>query len=232
MKEITILKQSIESSWYKPWNKRSLGLNIAGVMMIALLTAIFTVFFDIVMMKIGYIYLYFVLIFLMMGTYFFLIFLRTKGSATFFFGMNGLIGIPIEFVIEWEIENTLISPWSAVFWALIYVGYGLSIDLSLWMSKPGKNERRAILISSLISSISIILLSILALETLYKTSLDIPDVDHFLTYGYFLIPYSIVQGVMGSLLGWYIANKILEKRFQKEKSVLNQYILNGDKYNG
>ncbi|MHA2393323.1 MAG: hypothetical protein ACXAEX_15385 [Promethearchaeota archaeon] len=211
MKEVIILHQSRNSSWYKPWDKRSLGLNLIGFMSIAILTAIFTVFFDIVMIEIGYIYLYFVMIFLMMVTYFFKIYMKTEGTALFFFGINGLIGIPIELVIEWEIENTLISPWSAVYWALIYVAYGLTIDLSLRLLKPAKNERRAVLISSLISSVSFILLSILALETFYKENLTVPGFDHFLTYGYFLIPYSIIQGVMGGFIGWYIA-KNLRKR--------------------
>ena len=214
MKEIIILNQSIESSWYKPWNKRSLGLNIVGVLMIAIFTAVFTVFFDIVMIKIGYIYLYFVMIFLMMATYFFIVLLKTKGSATFFFGINGLIGIPIELILEWEIENSLNSPWSAVFWAVVYVAYGLVIDFSLWLSKPGKNERRAVMISSLVSSVIIIILSIIALENFYNTAMEVPGFDHFLTYGYFLIPYAIVQGVMGGFLGWYIANVIIDKRIR------------------
>ncbi|UCC20882.1 MAG: hypothetical protein JSV62_06275 [Promethearchaeota archaeon] len=216
MKEIVMLYQSKHTSWYKPWDKRSLGLNIIGFMVIAVLTAIFTVFFDIVMIKIGYIYLYFVMIFLMMTTYFFCVYLKTKASATFFFGINGIIGIPIEFVIEWQIENTLASPWSALYWALIYIAYGLSIDISLWLLKPAKNERRAVMVSSLISSISIILLSILALETFYKIGLSVPGVDGFRTYEYFMIPYSIVQGVMGGFLGWYIANHLLERKNYKK----------------
>ena len=172
------------------------------------------------MIKIGYIYLYFVMIFLMMVTYFFLTFLKTKGSATFFFGINGFIGIPIELIIEWDIENTLKTPWSAVFWALIYVAYGLSIDLSLWLSKPGKNERKAVLISSLISTVSIIILSIIALENFYKSAMEVPGFEHFLTYDYFLIPYTVVQGVMGGFLGWYVANVILERRIQNENLIL------------
>jgi hypothetical protein len=220
MKEIIILYQTKNTSWYKPWTKRSFGFNLIGFILIAILTAIFTVFFDIVMMKIGYIYIYFVLIFLMTVTYFFCAYLKTKGSATFFFGINGIIGIPIELLLEWEIENTLASPWSAVYWALIYVAYGLSIDLSLWLAKPAKNERRAVLFSSLISSISIILLSILALTTFYKSGLSIPGTDDFLTYDYFMIPYSIIQGIMGAFLGWYIANYLLNKKMQKENSFM------------
>ncbi|MFW9783843.1 MAG: hypothetical protein ACFFFB_16275 [Candidatus Heimdallarchaeota archaeon] len=215
MKEVIILEQTRNSNWYKPWNKRSLGLNLIGFITIAILTSIFTVFFDIIMMEIGYIYIYFVMIFLMMVTYFFKIYLKTEGTALFFFGINGVIGIPIELVIEWEIENTLISPWSAVFWALIYVGYGFSIDLSLRLLKPLKNERRAVLLSSLLSSISFILLSILALETFYKTDLSVSGVDHFLTYGYFLIPYSIIQGVMGGFLGWCLANSLIKREVEK-----------------
>ncbi|MFX1456909.1 MAG: hypothetical protein ACFFDB_16155 [Promethearchaeota archaeon] len=214
MKELIILQQSESSSWYKPWNKHSFSINLIGFMLIAVLTAVFTVFFDIVMIEIGYIYLYFVLIFLMMVSYFFIIYLKTKYTALFFFGINGLIGIPIELIIEWDIENTLISPWSAVFWALIYVGYGLSIDLSFWLLKPARNERRAVLISSLISSVIILLLSILALMTLYKPTASVPNSDNFLTYAYFLIPYSIIQGVMGAFLGWYTANFLTERKLK------------------
>ncbi len=219
MKEIIILHQTENLSWYKPWSKQTLGLNVIGFMIIAVLTAVFTVFFDIIMIEIGYIYLYFVMIFLMMATYFFCVYLKNRGSALFFFGLCGLIGIPIEFIIEWQIENTLKSPWGALYWALIYVGYGLSIDISLWLLKPAKNERKAVLISSFISSVSIILLSILAVSTFYKTGLLVPGVDDFLTYGYFMIPYGIIQGVMGGFLGWYIANNILKKRIQKENSI-------------
>ena len=100
MKELVILNQSQNTSWYKPWDKRSLGFNIMGFMLIAILTAVFTVFFDIVWLNIGYIYIYFVLIFLMLVTYLFAVILKTKGTATFLFGINGLIGIPIELIIE------------------------------------------------------------------------------------------------------------------------------------
>jgi hypothetical protein len=145
----------------------------------------------------------------MMVTYFFSVYLKTKGTAVFFFGLCGLIGIPIEFIIEWEIENTLNSPWCALYWALIYVGYGLSIDISVWLLKPAKNERKAVLISSLISSVSFILLSILAVGNFYKSGLPIPGIDGFLTYSYFMIPYSIIQGTMGAFMGWYFANYLL-----------------------
>ncbi|MFX1493079.1 MAG: hypothetical protein ACFFBZ_02225 [Promethearchaeota archaeon] len=219
MKEIIMLHQSQNTNWYKPWNKRSLGLNILGFMSIAIITAIFTVFFDIVMIEIGYIYLYFVMIFLMMITYFFYVYLKAKGTALFFFGLCGIMGIPIEFILEWQIENSLKSPWGAVYWALIYVAYGLSIDLSLWLSNPAKNERKAVLYSSLISSVSFILLSIVS-GSFYKSGFSVPGVDDFLTYGYFLIPYSIIQGVMGGFIGWYIANYILKNRIQKENSIM------------
>ncbi|MFX1490320.1 MAG: hypothetical protein ACFFBI_14310 [Promethearchaeota archaeon] len=212
MKELVMLHQIKRSNWYKPWNRRSVGLNLIGFMIIAILTLIFTIFFDIIMIKIGYIYLYFVMIFLMMITYFFITYLKTIGTAVFFFGINGIIGIPIELILEWQMENTLKSPWSAIYWALIYIAYGLSIDLSMWLLKPANNERRAVLISSFISSVMFIILSIVALTTFYKKSLSISEIDDFLTYGYFLIPYSIIQGVMGGFIGWYLADYLLERR--------------------
>ncbi len=221
MKEIVILHQIKSSVWYKPWNKRALSLNLIGFMIIAVLNAVFTVFFDIIMIEIGYIYLYFVMIFLMMETYFFCVYLKTKGTALFFFGLCGLIGVPIEYIIEWQIENTLASPWSALYWALIYVAYGLSIDFSLWVFKPHKNERKAVLISSLISSVSFILLSILALMTFYKSGLSVPGTADFLTYSYFMIPYTVIQGVMGAFIGWYIANYFLNKTNQNENIYKN-----------
>ena len=219
MKEIIMLHQTKNTSWHKPWNKRSLGLNIIGFISIALITAIFTVFFDIIMIEIGYIYLYFVMIFLMMITYFFCVYLKTLGTALFFFGLCGIIGIPIEIIVEWQIENTLKSPCGAVYWALIYIAYGLSIDLSLWLLKPAKNERKAVLFSSLISSVSFVLLSIVS-GFFYKSGFSVPGVDDFLTYGYFLMPYSIIQGVIGGFIGWYIANSILKNRIQKENLIM------------
>jgi hypothetical protein len=211
VKEIVMLYQTKNSSWYKPWDKRSFGFNLIGFMLIAIITAIFTVFFDIVMIGIGYIYLYFVMIFLMMTTYYFMVYLKTKGTATFIFGLCGIMGIPIELVIEWQVENTLASPWSALYWALIYVAYGLSIDFSLWILKPARNEKKAVLISSLISSVTFILLSTLALSTFYKSGLSVPGTRDFLTFSYFMIPYSIIQGIMGAFLGWYIANYFKER---------------------
>jgi len=96
----------------------------------------------------------------------------------------------------------------------------LSIDLSLWLLKPAKNERKAVLFSSLISSVSFVLLSIVS-GSFYKSGFSVPGVDDFLTYGYFLIPYSIIQGVMGGFIGWYLANYILKNRIQKENSIMN-----------
>jgi hypothetical protein len=49
--------------------------------------------------------------------------------------------------------------------------------------------------------------------------MKVPGFEHFLTYDYFLIPYSIIQGVMGGFIGWYLANVILDKRAQKENSI-------------
>ena len=60
------------------------------------------------------------------------------------------------------------------------------------------------------------MLSILALETIYKTGVSVPGVDGFRTYEYFMIPYSVIQGVIGGFMGWYIANHLLERRRYKE----------------
>ncbi|NVM16629.1 MAG: hypothetical protein HWN80_02865 [Candidatus Lokiarchaeota archaeon] len=38
---------------------------------------------------------------------------------------------------------------------------------------------------------------------------------NFLTYDYFLIPYAIIQGVMGGIIGWYAAKHLLERKSHK-----------------
>jgi hypothetical protein len=44
-----------------------------------------------------------------------------------------------------------------------------------------------------------------------------------------LISYSIVQGVMGGFLGWYLANFILERRVHMENSIMKYKNQNGGK---
>ena len=124
---------------------------------------------------------------------------KTNWFGIFAFGVSGLIGIGIELWLEYYKNPVLKSPWAAVGWGAIYILYGLSADLSIFLVKKMDNETLALLISSIIFSVLLIVLSIIPLQLFYIPS---PGVSKdFLTYWYFLIPYGIIQGVIGAYAG-------------------------------
>jgi len=121
-----------------------------------------------------------------------------------------LIGIGIELWLEYYTNPVLKSPWGAVGWGAIYVAYGLVADLSMYLVKIMRNETLAIILSSIIFCSFSIGLSIIPLKLFYITALAVTK--DFLTYGYFLIPFGIVQGAIGAFTGVNLAKIRWKKR--------------------
>ncbi|MBD3192498.1 MAG: hypothetical protein GF308_17800 [Candidatus Heimdallarchaeota archaeon] len=203
-----------ETDWFHPWTKKSLGWAILCFILLAGVNGGFTVFFDIVLTGIGFIYVYFSLLFFTGILYFFYVWLRVKWLGIFSFGLCGLIGIPIEWWLEWKIAGTLKSPWFAVGWGTIFAIYGIVADLSFWLLKPHENETRAVLLSALIFSLMLIVISIIPLSFFYKPSTE--ETAHFLTFWYFLIPFGIVEGVIGAFAGMHLAHDLRRKQKPKQ----------------
>ncbi len=196
-----------EISWFQKWTWKTVGWACICFLLIGIVTGLFTFLFDVLLFenKMGYAYHYFVLIFQTIILYFFYTKFKTNWFGVFAFGLNGLIGIGIELWLEYYENPVLKSPWAAVGWGAIYVGYGLTADLSMYLVKTMKNETLAIVLSAVIFSAISIVLSIIPLKLFY---VDSPGVTKgFLTYWYFLIPYGIIQGAIGAYVGLKLGQK-------------------------
>lgn len=196
-----------ENNWFQRWTWKTVGWASICFFLIACVTGLFTFLFDVMLFEnqIGYAYHYFVLIFQTLILYFFYSKLKVNWIGTFVFGFNGLIGIGIELWLEYYSNPVLKSPWAAVGWGAIYVGYGLAADLSMYLVKVLESETLAIVISSMLFAAISIVLSIIPLKLFY---IDNPEVTKdFLTYWYFLMPFGIIQSAIGAYAGMNLAKE-------------------------
>ena len=190
-----------EDQWFQKWTWKTVGWASVCFLIIAGVSGLFSLLFDVWLFEnqMGYVYIYFCLIFFTLSLYFFYMRFKTNWFGVFAFGINGFIGIGIELWLEYYRNPVLKSPWGAVGWGAIYVLYGLSADLSMFLVKKMNNETLALILSSIIFSVLLIVLSIIPLKLFYIPS---PGVSKdFLTYWYFLIPYGIIQGAIGAYAG-------------------------------
>ena len=167
----------------------------------------------------GYYYSYFAIIFYTLVLYFFYERFGNNWFGLFGFGLSGIIGIPIEYVLEWQTYHTLKSPWFAVAWGGIYILYGLVIDLLYWIFKLQNNQSITVIGSAMLFSVLFILISYLPLKTFY-ISVDTSDyIKDFLQFWYFMIPYSMIQGAIGAYTGSKIAQSILTRNNKESKQI-------------
>jgi hypothetical protein len=201
-----------EPTWFQKWSWKTVGWAFVCFLLLSLINGLFSYLFDVLLfeIEIGYAYFYFCIIFFTLILYFFYVKFKSNFFGTFAFGLMGIIGIGIEFWLEYYTNPVLKSPWFAVGWGAIYIMYGLIADASLVLVKYMKAEDMAIIISSIIFSTLILVLTILPLKTFYHTP-AIPPAKDYLTYWYFLIPFGIIQGAIGAMAGTYLARKISRK---------------------
>jgi hypothetical protein len=195
------------SDWFDKWSKKTLYWAVLCFFLIACVNGLMTFLFDVLLFEnqIGYVYIYFTIIFLTGILYFFYAKFRSNWFGLFAFGLCGIIGIGIELWLEYYTNPVLKSVWGAIGWGAIYILYGLAADSSMYLVKVMQNEKQAILISSAIFSLLLIVLSIIPLKLFYVPGPE--GAKDFLTYWYFLIPFGIIQGVIGAYTGYNLARE-------------------------
>ncbi|QEE16144.2 hypothetical protein DSAG12_01973 [Promethearchaeum syntrophicum] len=193
---------------FKKWDSHTFRWAFVCFLLIGSVNGLFTYLFDVLLFenKIGYGFFYFVLIFFGIILYYFYVRFQRNWFGIFAFGLMGFIGIGIELWLEYYTNPVLKSPWAAVGWGLIYCGYGLIADFSMCLKKIIQKEQTVILLSAGIFGLGSILLSIIPLQFFYVPNPD-EDAKSFLTYGVFLIPYAVLQTIMGAYIGMKLAQQ-------------------------
>jgi hypothetical protein len=194
------------SNWFQKWTWKTVGWATLGFLVISAITGLFSYLVDVLLFEntLGYVYSFFAMIFYSLFLAFFYTWQKKNFIGIFSFGLCGLIGIPIEWWLEYTVSGALRSPWFAVAWGGIYILYGISADIVLIFYNPKKNEKFAMLLMSLIFSICFIGLSLLALNTFYNPPSDPSTARSLFDYWYFLFPYGIIQSIIGGYCGYYL----------------------------
>lgn len=212
------------NSWFQKWTWKTVGWAFVCFLGISAITGLFSYLVDVLLFEntLGYVFAFFAMIFYTILLSFFYTWQRTNFIGVFAFGLSGLIGIPIEWWLEYSISGALKSPWFAVAWGGIYILYGLAADLGLLIYNPKKNEKLAMIIMSIVFSICFIGLSLLALLTFYNPPLDPSTAKSLLDYWYFLFPYGIIQSIIGGYSGYYLALEIRKKEQKENKKIRDE----------
>ncbi|MFW9922626.1 MAG: hypothetical protein ACFFDW_04965 [Candidatus Thorarchaeota archaeon] len=209
-----------EQNWFQKWSWKTAGWAMICFLAIAGINGLFSYLFDVLLFenKLGYVYTFFALIFFCTLLAFFYTWHQKNFFGIFSFGLCGLIGIPIEWWLEYSVSGVLKSPWGAVGWGGIYILYGLAADVSLILLNPQKNETMAILLTSLIFSGLFIVLSIIPLKLFYNPPAD-PLAKDIYSYWYLLIPYGLIQGVMGGYIGLQLGRVVRKRNQSKDEEI-------------
>lgn len=88
------------------------------------------------------------------------------------------------------------------------LNYGLIADFSMHLKNIIRKQQTVILLSATNFALGSILLSIIPLKFFYIPNPD-EEAKSFLTYGFFLIPYAILQTVLRAYVGMKMGEKKL-----------------------
>ncbi|MBN1330305.1 MAG: hypothetical protein JXA54_12600 [Candidatus Heimdallarchaeota archaeon] len=211
-----MIREVAKLEYFKKWTWKTVLYAFICFLLLSGVNGLFTLIIDVELLEntMGYAYIYFTIIFFTTVLYFFYAKLKVNWLGTFSFGLMGLIGIVIELWLEYYLNPVLRGIWAGFAWGGVYILYGLVADLSMLLIKKMKNELNALIVSSLFFSLGIILISIIPLKLFYLPTP--PGTRGFLTYWYYFIPYSLIQGMMGAILGYFLST--LNWRKNKENS--------------
>jgi hypothetical protein len=187
---------------FSKWTRKTLQWIILAFIVYVTLKWPFIWFFDTMLTEIGFLYVYMWALPEAAILYFVAFRLRVRWSSTFIIGLAGIIGAQIAFYFEWIVMSNLNAPIFAFMYLPLFIIRGLSADISLMMLIPKWKPLRATLVSSFIFT------AIVLFTTVFADFFFYPSPGLFLSFGDFLIPYSLVTGTLGGYLGFSIARDI------------------------
>ncbi len=117
-----------------------------------------------------------------------------------------LVGLPLEYYMEWVLDPVLISPWAAVIWSLIGPIVGLSTDLVYRFIPKSLHERVQGVILGIVLVIVHFLVMLAALAFLYVD--PVPGLEHYLNALGFTLPWLIMNGAFGGYTAYALSQDL------------------------
>jgi hypothetical protein len=193
----------VNDSWFSSWTRQTMLWVALAFVMMSILQYPFVSFFDTILTRIGFLYIYFWALPQAIVIYFIAFKFRVRWSSTLLLGLLGILGAPIDYYFEWVVQKNLLSPIHAFLYIPLYFLVGLSADVSLVLLRPERQPRKAALVSSCIFTLAVLVTTIFATFLFYPMPVKLQGT--WLDYAGFLIPYSLITGVIGGYIGYSMA---------------------------
>jgi len=132
------------------------------------------------------------------------------GMGILVFLPYAIIGLPLEYYMEWILDPVLISPLAAIIWSLIGPVVGFSADLACRFIPKSLHERtRGILIGLILVTMHFLIM-LGALAFLYTN--PIPGLDHYLNALGFTLPWLLMNGAFGGYTAYALSQDLAPPR--------------------
>lgn len=118
-----------------------------------------------------------------------------------------IIGLFVDYYIEWVVYNTLISPWAVVGWCVFGLLTGLSADLAYRFLPGSYSERKRAILTGIVLSAALFVFVLIAVEFFYK---DFPPEGPgtFLSIAYYGVPLLLVNSAFGGYTAYAISKRV------------------------
>jgi hypothetical protein len=193
----------MKDTWFSPWTRQTILWIALAFVVMSILEFPFVFFFDTVLTRVGFLYVYMWTLPQSLILYLIAFRLKARWTSTVLVGLMGIIGAPVDYYFEWVVQQNLLSPVYAFLYIPLYFLAGLSADVSLMLLHPEERPLRAALASSCIFTIVVLATTILATFLFYPVPRTLQGT--WIGYGDFLVPYSLITGTIGGYLGFSIA---------------------------
>lgn len=128
------------------------------------------------------------------------------GMGTMVYIPYALVGLPIEYYMEWVLDPVLIAPWAAVIWSLIGPIVGFFADLAYRFIPKSLHERVQGIIIGVVLVIVHFMVMLAALAFLYVD--PVPGLEHYLHALGFSIPWLIMNGAFGGYTAYALSQDL------------------------
>lgn len=114
-----------------------------------------------------------------------------------------VIGLPVEYYMEWIVNRSLVSPWAVIGWCAFGLIAGLSADLAYRFSPARFGERLRAIITGVVLGIASFLLVLVALTFFYVERQTGPG--SFLGIAYYGVPFLLISSGFGAYTAYAIS---------------------------
>ena len=140
---------------------------------------------------VGMFYIYVLSYFLVLVVMLPILIIRRFGVGIAVYLPYAIIGLFVEYYMEWVINPALVNPWAVVGWCVLGLITGLSADITYHFLPKSLNERWQAIITSLVLGAMMFLLTLVALTYFYVEPQTGPG--SFLGIAYYGVPFLLVS---------------------------------------